>query len=261
MSEETSARSLADLLQFAKDYASKEVDLYDVLKIDSTTSDKDVHRAWRRQNLKYHPDKTRDKFDPVIYELVGRAKDILTEPAARKAYDDARDALAKRRAERDALNQGRRKLIDELEAAEKAAREQRDADDARRAELERERVRMQAEAEEHDEALRRADKAERERRRRDIDELEEQEAALLRRLQEKKERRAAKKSAPASSEAASAEVSGSDVKMAEAKTKRKSKKTGGYFFTRDPTLTYDEKVAGVMGKLREAQKLRDAATA
>ncbi|PHH50483.1 hypothetical protein CFIMG_005739RA [Ceratocystis fimbriata CBS 114723] len=260
MSEDTSARSLADLLQFAKDYASKEVDLYDVLKIDTTTNEKDVHRAWRRQNLKYHPDKTREKFDPVIYELVGRAKDILTEPAARKAYDDARDALSKRRAERDALNQSRRKLIDELEAAENAAKLKRDSDEAKRVELERERMRMQAEAEEHEFAERQAERAERDQRRKDIDSLEEQEAALLRKLQEKKERRAAKKSA-ATSEAASAEASGSDAKLADAKVKakKKSKKPSSYFFTRDPTLSYEEKVTGVLSKMREAQKLRDAA--
>lgn len=246
MSEDTSSRSLADLLQFAKDYATKEVDLYDVLQIETTTAEKDIHRAWRRQNLKYHPDKTRDKFDPVIYELVGRAKEILTEPAARKAYDDARDALAKRRAERDALNAGRRRLIDELEAAEQAAQQQRAAEDARRAEAEREMARMHAEAEEHERAQRLAEQQDRERRKKELDSLDEQEALLLKKLQEKKDRRAARLAAD--------EAEGKD------KEKKKTKKTGGYMFTLDPTLSYKEKVAGVLGKLRAAQAERDAAT-
>ncbi|KKA30364.1 hypothetical protein TD95_001000 [Thielaviopsis punctulata] len=242
MSDESNSRSLADLLQFAKDYASQDVDLYDILKIEPTTADKDIHRAWRRQNLKYHPDKTRENFDPVIYELVGRAKDILTSAAARKAYDDARDAVAKRRAERDALNANRRKLIDELEAAENAARVQREHDDQKRAEMEIERARMQAEAEEHERAEKLAEKEEKERRKRDIEGLEEQEALLLKRLQEKKERRAARKTAD------------------EDQDQDRKKKKGGYMFTMDPTLSYQEKVAGVLGKLRAAQKDRDMAT-
>src|SRR5262245_939564 len=61
-------KNVAELLQLARDYASKDIDLYSVLGIASTTSDKDVHRAWRRQNLKYHPDKTGAAFDAEKYE-------------------------------------------------------------------------------------------------------------------------------------------------------------------------------------------------
>lgn len=233
-------RNLNDLLALAKDYASRDLDLYATLSVAVDATEKEIHRGWRRQNLQHHPDKTREAFDPVVYERIGNARDVLMEPAARQAYDAARGAAARAREERERMNREKRRYVDELEAAEKLARLRKEEEAEKLRELERERVRLRAEG-----ARRREeeDKAERERveRERAGPSLEEQEAEIMRRIEEKARRRAER----AGRKAERAAAKGAEPRVA------------SYYFSTDPALSYEEKVAGVMGKLRARQRERD----
>ncbi|WYZ40716.1 hypothetical protein EsH8_IV_001057 [Colletotrichum jinshuiense] len=186
-----------DLLAKAQEYSSNNVDLYELLQIGaSTTEEKDIRRAWRKQSLNYHPDKLKDAFDPEKWELIETARDILLDAAARTAYDNARKAVLLRKAERERVQGHRKRMIDELEAAEQEAKRQKLAQEERARELDRERARLAEEGRrriaEEDERFKR-ENLERMEREREPDEYDEKLADLQRRLDETRRRKAEKK--------------------------------------------------------------------
>ncbi|SPO04482.1 uncharacterized protein DNG_07167 [Cephalotrichum gorgonifer] len=233
-------RNINDLLALVKDYSARDVDLYALLSVPADAPEKEIHRGWRRQNLLHHPDKTREAFDPVVYERIGHARDILMEPASRQAYDAARGAAARKRAEREAMDKEKRRYIDELEAAEKLARMKKEEEAEKMRELDRERDRLREEGTRRREAEERED---RERREREAmgPSLEEQEAELMRKIEDKAKRRADRA-------ARKAEKGGA---------RAGEPRPASYYFSTDPALSYEEKVAGVMGKLRARQAERE----
>ncbi|KAK2022616.1 hypothetical protein LX32DRAFT_188275 [Colletotrichum zoysiae] len=186
-----------DLLAKTQEYSSKNVDLYELLQISTTTTEeKEIRRAWRKQSLNYHPDKLKDAFDPEKWELIETARDILLDAAARAAYDNARKAVLLRKAERDRVQGQRKRLIDELEAAEQEGKRQKLAEEERARELERERARLAEEGRRRmaEEAERfKRETLERLEREREPDEYDEKLAELQRRLDEKKRLKAEKK--------------------------------------------------------------------
>lgn len=113
----------ADIVAFARESAKSGLDLYDLLGVDGNTSRDDIHRAWRRKGLKYHPDKAGANYDPTLYERFAHARDVLVDDEARKVYDTGRAAAAQRRLQSEQMSAERRRFKDELEAAEKAAAE------------------------------------------------------------------------------------------------------------------------------------------
>ncbi|KAI6351019.1 hypothetical protein MCOR25_010213 [Pyricularia grisea] len=113
----------ADLVAYAKEIAPT-TDLFAILGVDATSTNDEIHRAWRRTGLKYHPDKAGDAYDPEKYEGITRARDVLLDPAAREAYDRSRAAALENQRRKDEMSAGRRRMIEELEAAERAARGQ-----------------------------------------------------------------------------------------------------------------------------------------
>lgn len=233
-------RNLNDLLALAKDYSSRDIDLYAVLAVAHDAAENEIHRGWRRQNLQHHPDKTREAFDPVVYERIGHARDVLMEPAARQAYDAARGAAARQREERERMDREKRRYVDELEAAEKLARMKKEEEAEKLRELDRERERLRAEGVKRKEE---EEREERERKEREaaMPSLEEQEEDLMRKIEEKARRRAER----AGRKAERAAAKGTEPKVS------------SYYYSTDPALSYEEKVAGVMGKLRTRQKERD----
>jgi len=96
-------------------------DLYKLLDIEPTASEKTIKKAYRKQALKCHPDKNPD--NPKAAELflkLSKILEILCDAEAKKTYDKllrARAAAALRSREYDSK---RKKLKDDLEAREKA---------------------------------------------------------------------------------------------------------------------------------------------
>lgn len=171
----------AELLQFAQDYASKNVDLYELLGVDALTPKEEIHRAWRKRSLKYHPDKAGDNFDAEKWQLFERARDILSEPSARAAYDNTMKAALLRKQEREAMDKKRKDLVDDLEARENAWKQQREEKEQRDKEaIDKERERL-AESQRMREAE--------EKRQRDAAQEFEDLAEAKRRLKERKEKK------------------------------------------------------------------------
>jgi DnaJ family protein C protein 17 len=176
-----------DLLRLAAEYADQNVDLYDMLGVDALTSKEDIHRAWRKRSLKYHPDKAGDNFDAAKWELFERARDILADPNARGAYDQSMKAKLLRKQEREAMDKERQKFADDLEARENAARKLRQEKQQKDKEmLDKERERLAEVNRMREEEVQRRAHAEQE-----MEDL----AEAKRRLKEKKDEKARRKMA------------------------------------------------------------------
>jgi DnaJ family protein C protein 17 len=111
-----------ELVQYARDAATRGDDLYALLSVDATTPKEDIHRAWRRAGLKYHPDKAGANYDAAKYESFERARDVLVDPAAREAYDHGLKAVLQKRKRVEEMSGERRRFVEELERAERDAK-------------------------------------------------------------------------------------------------------------------------------------------
>ena len=94
-------------------------DLYEFFSVTPVSSDKDITRAYKKKALQHHPDKNPD--DPrasETFQKIAKAYEILSDPAAKAAYDKwvrAKQASLRRAQE---LSGKRKKLKEELELQE-----------------------------------------------------------------------------------------------------------------------------------------------
>ncbi|XP_069805832.1 dnaJ homolog subfamily C member 17 [Dendropsophus ebraccatus] len=105
--------------------ASKELlqmDLYGLLGIDAEATEKEIKKAYRQKALTCHPDKNPDNPRAAeLFHQLSQALEVLTDGAARAAYDKlrkAKEAAAKRTQK---LDDKRKKAKLDLEAREKEA--------------------------------------------------------------------------------------------------------------------------------------------
>ena len=122
-----------------KSYATSDTDFYDLLGVTFETSQKDIDRAWRRTALKYHPDKVGN--DPVAKEKFHLAQigyDLLSDPASKALYDNARTARLQRKRQNELFEGRRRQMKDDLEARERGVKRPREEDEGAEEKLERE---------------------------------------------------------------------------------------------------------------------------
>lgn len=64
-------------------------DYYRILEVERDADLDAIKKAYRKQALKWHPDKNRDKPAEAEqrFKLIGEARDVLTDPAKRRIYD------------------------------------------------------------------------------------------------------------------------------------------------------------------------------
>ncbi|VDK42202.1 unnamed protein product [Anisakis simplex] len=100
---------------------------YEVLGVDEKSTDAEIVKAFRKAALKWHPDKNPDRKQQAedMFLKISRALELLTDAAARAAYDGvcaartARKIFVQRREQRETEN--RRRLREELERREAQA--------------------------------------------------------------------------------------------------------------------------------------------
>lgn len=102
------------------------MDLYGLLGIESSATTKEIKKAYRQKALTCHPDKNPDNPKAAeLFHQLSQALEVLTDAAAKAAYDKIR-AAKKRAEERDERLDHRRKIIKlDLEARERQAETQR----------------------------------------------------------------------------------------------------------------------------------------
>ncbi|CAL8272296.1 unnamed protein product [Merluccius merluccius] len=107
---------LKDLLQ---------MDLYGLLGIEGTATPKEIKKAYRQKALTCHPDKNPDNPKAAdLFHQLSQALEVLTDAAARAAYDKI--CAAKKQAEERnrKLDDKRKKIKFDLEARERRAEAQ-----------------------------------------------------------------------------------------------------------------------------------------
>lgn len=97
-------------------------DLYAVLGVEENSDKKAILKAYRKRALKCHPDKNPDNPRAAEeFHKLSKALEILTDAAAKAAYDKLRQAKKAAELRTKALDSKRRKLKEDLEARENAA--------------------------------------------------------------------------------------------------------------------------------------------
>ncbi|KAM7402874.1 hypothetical protein PAMA_003681 [Pampus argenteus] len=102
-----------------------QLDLYGLLGIDSTATTKQIKKAYRQKALTCHPDKNPDNPKAAeLFHQLSQALEVLTDAAAKAAYDKI--CAAKKQAEERnrRLDDKRKKIKLDLETREKRAETQ-----------------------------------------------------------------------------------------------------------------------------------------
>jgi len=102
-------------------------DLYEFFSLTPVSSERDITRAYKKKALRNHPDKNPDNPRAgEIFQKISKAYKILTDPAAKAAYDKwvrAKQASLRRTQE---LSSKRKKLKEDLELQEQISTQESD---------------------------------------------------------------------------------------------------------------------------------------
>ncbi|CAI9176716.1 unnamed protein product [Rangifer tarandus platyrhynchus] len=124
-----------------------QMDLYALLGIEEKAEDKEVKKAYRQKALSCHPDKNPDNPRAAeLFHQLSQALEVLTDAAARAAYDKVRKAKKQAAERAQKLDERRKKVKLDLEARERQAQalgseEEEESGSARTLEQEIERLR------------------------------------------------------------------------------------------------------------------------
>ncbi|XP_044291564.1 dnaJ homolog subfamily C member 17 [Varanus komodoensis] len=99
-----------------------ELDLYALLGVGEKAADKEIKKAYRQKALTCHPDKNPDNPKAAeLFHQLSQALAVLTDAAARAAYDKVRKAKKQAAERTQKLDERRKKVKLDLEAREKEA--------------------------------------------------------------------------------------------------------------------------------------------
>lgn len=103
----------------------KDIDVYQLLDIPPDADEKIIKKAYRKKALACHPDKNPDNPRAAEeFHTLSDAYELLTDADAKKAYDNLLKARKANELRNRQLDAKRRKLKEDLENREKAAREE-----------------------------------------------------------------------------------------------------------------------------------------
>ncbi|XP_077178979.1 dnaJ homolog subfamily C member 17 [Paroedura picta] len=99
-----------------------ELDLYALLGVGEKAADKEIKKAYRQKALTCHPDKNPDNPKAAeLFHQLSQALAVLTDAAARAAYDKVRKAKKQAAERTQKLDERRKKVKLDLEARERQA--------------------------------------------------------------------------------------------------------------------------------------------
>ncbi|XP_077394083.1 dnaJ homolog subfamily C member 17 [Festucalex cinctus] len=98
------------------------LDLYGLLGIENTATTKEIKKAYRKKALTCHPDKNPDNPKAAeLFHQLSQALEVLTDAAAKAAYDKVRAAKKQAEERNRKLDDKRKKMKLDLEAREQQA--------------------------------------------------------------------------------------------------------------------------------------------
>lgn len=102
-----------------------EQDLYKLFDVDETSTIDQIKKAYRKKALELHPDKNLENKEEAQQKFVelGKAFEILSDEAAKAAYDAVRRQKREKAKRDQQLDEKRRKLKEDLERREAAGRD------------------------------------------------------------------------------------------------------------------------------------------
>ena len=102
-----------------------QMDLYTLLGVEEKVANTEVKKAYRQKALSCHPDKNPDNPRAAeLFHLLSHALEVLTDAAARAAYDKERRARKRATERTQRLEENRKKLKLDQEAREWQAQAQ-----------------------------------------------------------------------------------------------------------------------------------------
>ncbi|XP_052001455.1 dnaJ homolog subfamily C member 17 [Xyrauchen texanus] len=106
-----------------------QMDLYALLGVESTATEKQIKKAYRQRALSCHPDKNPDNPKAAdLFHQLSQALEVLTDAAAKAAYDKVRAAKKQAEERNRKLDDKRKKIKLDLETREKWAETQKSED-------------------------------------------------------------------------------------------------------------------------------------
>ncbi|XP_060789947.1 dnaJ homolog subfamily C member 17 isoform X2 [Neoarius graeffei] len=106
-----------------------QLDLYGLLGVEGAATEKEIKKAYRQKALTCHPDKNPDNPKAAeLFHQLSQALEVLTDAAARAAYDKVRAAKQKAEERNRRLDERRKKIKLDLEAREQQAEAEAEAD-------------------------------------------------------------------------------------------------------------------------------------
>ena len=67
----------------------EDINYYDVLELDKSSTDDEIKKSYRKLAMKWHPDKNPENVEEAStkFQLIGEAYDVLCDPEKRSIYD------------------------------------------------------------------------------------------------------------------------------------------------------------------------------